>query len=102
VTLHCNGVEDQQPVRETGVGRGDHLLDQLGLARFTQSPIRAVSHFGASRAEHVHRRSQFSPAQSSEVSRGALQRPGLTMGQAQDLDLGAREDERVQDRAETE
>src|SRR5674476_496123 len=102
VTLHGNGVEDQQPVRETGVGRGDHVRDQPGLARFTQGPIRAVSHFGASRAEHVHRRSQLSPAESSEVSRGTLQRPGLTMGQAQYLDLGAREDERVQDRAETE
>jgi hypothetical protein len=94
VTFDRLGVEDQQPIRETGVGCGDHLIDELGLTQFTQGPIRAVSHLVASRAEQVHGRREFSPAQRSEVSRSTLQRPGLTMGQAQHLDLDLDADKR--------
>jgi hypothetical protein len=101
VTFDSIGVEDQQPIRETGICRSNHLIDQPGLAHLTQGPIRTVSHHGAGRAEHVRRRRELGPTQRSEVSRGTLQRPGLTMSQAQHIDLGAGEDERVQDRPET-
>ena len=95
------GVEDQQPVREALVGGGDHLGDQARLAHLAEVPIRAVRHLDTFRAEHVGRRGQLSPAQRSEVAGGSFKCPGLAMGQTEHLDLGPRENERVQDGAET-
>ena len=80
---------------------GDHLGGQPGLARLAQGP-RIDMQLGAGRTEHIGRRGQVSPSQRSEVSGDSVQRPCLAMGQAEHLDPGARKDERVQDRAETE
>ncbi len=102
VTGLRGGVEDQQPVRETGIGGGDHLGDQARPAHLAQGPIRAVKHLGPGRAEHVGRRGQLSPAQRGEVSGGSLQFPRLAVCQTEHIDPGPAEHERVQDRAETE